>query len=121
METNSAANRILCSERSYRLLRDQAPGIYTKRRGKIQVKGKGDMNVYWVGDDLLTPRFGLKDKTVEFDLPVGFDCSSSSISPDQATKAKAASGDSIAPTTSLDRSMLEQSDSTPCDLEMAVL
>lgn len=53
MESNSTANRILCSERSYELLKQQAPHIKTKKRGKIQVKGKGDMHVYWVGDNLL--------------------------------------------------------------------
>ena len=53
MESNSTANRILCSERSYELLKEQAPQIKTKKRGKIQVKGKGDMHVYWVGDNLL--------------------------------------------------------------------
>ena len=74
METNSASNRILCSERSHMLLQDQAPGIHTKRRGKIQVKGKGEMFVYWVGDDLLTPRKGLNEKTVEFNIPDKLEC-----------------------------------------------
>ena len=68
METNSGPNRILCSERSHRLLQDQAPGMYTKRHGKIQVKGKGEMAVYWVSDDLLTTRKGLKEKAAEFEL-----------------------------------------------------
>lgn len=69
MESNSVANRILCSERSYKLLRDQAPAIQTKLRSKIQVKGKGEMDVYWVGDNLLIPRMGLTEKNVEFALP----------------------------------------------------
>ena len=69
METNSVANRILCSERSHQFLRFQVPTMRTKRRGKIQVKGKGAMTVYWVADDLLTPRSGMKDKNVYFDLP----------------------------------------------------
>jgi len=56
MESNSTANRILCSERSYKLLRDQAPGMPVKKRGKISVKGKGDMSVYWVGDGLITTK-----------------------------------------------------------------
>ena len=114
METNSVANRILCSERSYTLLRDQAPGIYTKRHGKIQVKGKGEMNVYWVGDNLLTPRIGMKEKTVEFDLPVGFECSSSGLSTEQKMRDKSTCGDaadsSTAPTTSVDTSTVEQSE-----------
>ena len=50
MESNSQANRILCSETSYQLLVTQAPEIQVKRRGKIAVKGKGDMLVYWVGE-----------------------------------------------------------------------
>ena len=49
MESNSIQNRILCSERSYHLLKEQAPSIKTKSGGKIKVKGKGDMYVYWVG------------------------------------------------------------------------
>ena len=51
MESNSKANRILCSEASYKLLVDQAPEIVVRKRGKIAVKGKGDMTVYWVRAD----------------------------------------------------------------------
>ena len=50
MESNSKASRILCSEAAYKLLAEQAPDISTRKRGKIAVKGKGDMVVYWVGD-----------------------------------------------------------------------
>ena len=50
MESNSKANRILCSEAAHKLLAEQAPGISTRKRGKIAVKGKGDMVVYWIGD-----------------------------------------------------------------------
>lgn len=53
MESNSTANRILCSERSCKLLRRQAPKMMIKKRGKIHVKGKGEMTTYWVGDNLL--------------------------------------------------------------------
>lgn len=53
METNSARNRILCSDKAYKLLREQAPDILCHKRGKIQVKGKGDMMTYWVGDKLI--------------------------------------------------------------------
>ena len=53
MESNSAANRILCSEKAAKLLKEQAPKMPLKKRGKISVKGKGDMNVYWVGDGLI--------------------------------------------------------------------
>ena len=51
MESNSKANRILCSEASYKLLVEQAPEIAVRKRGKITVKGKGDMTVYWVRAD----------------------------------------------------------------------
>lgn len=54
MESNSHANRILCSERAHSLLKEQDPSMPTKKRGKISVKGKGDMCVYWVGDGLIT-------------------------------------------------------------------
>jgi hypothetical protein len=37
--------------------------------GKIQIKGKREMAVYWACDDLLIRRRGLKVKHVEFDLP----------------------------------------------------
>jgi hypothetical protein len=49
MESNSKANRILCSEASYKILTEQAPEISAKKRGRIAVKGKGDMDVYWIG------------------------------------------------------------------------
>ena len=49
MESNSKANRILCSDASYKLLVEQAPEISVKKRSRIAVKGKGDMVVYWVG------------------------------------------------------------------------
>lgn len=63
METNSQANRILCSERSYKLLKEQAPKIRSKKRGKISVKGKGEMNVFWVGSRSNLPP---KDPSKEF-------------------------------------------------------
>ena len=68
MESNSVANRILYSERSYMLLRDQAPTFFTKCRGRIDVKGKGSMLVWWVGDNRINARKGLKTKSVEFDF-----------------------------------------------------
>jgi len=51
METNSKANRVLCSEVAYKILSEQAPEISVRKRGNISVKGKGDMAVYWVGDE----------------------------------------------------------------------
>lgn len=53
MESNSAGSRILCSEASYAFLKRQAPNLSCTSRGKIPVKGKGDMVTYWVGDDLI--------------------------------------------------------------------
>lgn len=53
MESNSVGGRIICSESSYSLLKRQAPDMPVKKRGKITVKGKGDMTVYWVGDSLI--------------------------------------------------------------------
>lgn len=50
MQSNSKANRILCSDAAYRLLVEQAPDIAIKRRGKIAVKGKGEMKRHWIGD-----------------------------------------------------------------------
>ena len=67
MESNSKANRVLCSEPSYKLLIEQAPDISVKKRGRIAVKGKGDMTTYWVGDaelqqGKLLPNFGVSDQ-----------------------------------------------------------
>lgn len=45
-------NRILCSERTYRLLKEQAPNIPIHKRGTIKIKGKGEMKTYWVGGKL---------------------------------------------------------------------
>jgi class 3 adenylate cyclase len=60
MESNSRSQKILCSERSYRLLKEQAPEIPVAKRGAINVKGKGEMKVYWVGGDLVVA--GQEDK-----------------------------------------------------------
>ena len=49
MESNSSSRKIQCSERSAKLLAVQAPHIPLHKRGKIGVKGKGDMTTYWVG------------------------------------------------------------------------
>ena len=49
MESNSKENRILCSSRAAHLVRKQAPELALTCRGVINVKGKGDMKVYWVG------------------------------------------------------------------------
>lgn len=57
MESNSKANRVLCSEQAYKILIEQAPDLSVRKRGKVAVKGKGDMMVYWVGDqEIMTTR-----------------------------------------------------------------
>ena len=49
MESNATKGRILCSEKSAKLLMKQAPHLSIKKRGKLAVKGKGEMITYWVG------------------------------------------------------------------------
>jgi hypothetical protein len=53
MESNSFAGKIHCSVTSAKLLQTQAPDIPCFLRGKISVKGKGNMMTYWVGGDNL--------------------------------------------------------------------
>lgn len=50
MESTSQTGRIQCSESSYRLLSNDPSHSSFKivRRGKVQVKGKGDMTTYWI-------------------------------------------------------------------------
>lgn len=50
MESYSMANRIQCSNRSYSYLRRQDPHLLVKPRGKISIKGKGDMRTYWINE-----------------------------------------------------------------------
>lgn len=50
MESNSESGRVHCSDRSEELLRVQAPEISTKSRGEINIKGKGKMHTFWVGE-----------------------------------------------------------------------
>ena len=68
MESNSKSNRILCSAKAHKLLLEQAPEIVCQKRGKIQVKGKGDMMTYWVGDNLIKARRDVREegKTIAF-------------------------------------------------------
>lgn len=49
MESLSTSDRIQCSEASARILKEQAPDFPLRRRGKVAVKGKGQMVTYWVG------------------------------------------------------------------------
>lgn len=48
MESNSEENRIHCSETSALLLRQQCPKMGIFPRGGIEVKGKGEMQTFWV-------------------------------------------------------------------------
>jgi len=48
MESNSLPLQIQCSEQSALILKDKHPDIPCILRGKIQVKGKGEMTTYWV-------------------------------------------------------------------------
>ena len=49
MESNSYNRKIHCSEKSARLLAEQAPEFPLIKRGKVGIKGKGEMTTYWVG------------------------------------------------------------------------
>ena len=51
MESHASANRIQCSERSALILAEQAPEIMLLKRGKVAIKGKGEMVTYWIGED----------------------------------------------------------------------
>ena len=46
MESNSKENRIHCSAASYSLLKEQCPGLPVKCRGRIPVKGKGQVRCF---------------------------------------------------------------------------
>ena len=52
MESNSIANQIHCSESTARLLIEQRPETSLRTRGKIPVKGKGEMRTYWVNENV---------------------------------------------------------------------
>ena len=50
MESNSKKNRIHCSERAARLVKKQYPDIGVRKRGRIPIKGKGEMKTYWINE-----------------------------------------------------------------------
>jgi class 3 adenylate cyclase len=50
MESNALPGRIQCSERSAALISEQDPNFPIVARGKIHVKGKGDMYTFWVNE-----------------------------------------------------------------------
>jgi len=48
METSSERNRSHCSERVAELLRDQHANVIVQSRGMVNIKGKGEMETFWV-------------------------------------------------------------------------
>eukprot|EP00980_Cylindrotheca_fusiformis_P023386 scaffold10429_cov126-Cylindrotheca_fusiformis.AAC.17 len=48
MESLALSGKIQCSEASAKLLTEQAPNLPLRKRGKVAVKGKGNMTTYWV-------------------------------------------------------------------------
>lgn len=52
METNSVANSIHCSAQAAHYVRLQAPEVLLEPRGKIPIKGKGEMETFWVHEAL---------------------------------------------------------------------
>lgn len=51
MESNSKENRIHCSQSAAEILQVQYPELPLKPRGKIPIKGKGEMNTFWVNEE----------------------------------------------------------------------
>jgi class 3 adenylate cyclase len=51
MESHSEINRIHCSITSAEFLREQHPSLKLNPRGIIEVKGKGEMETFWVNED----------------------------------------------------------------------
>lgn len=47
MESNSEVNRIHCSKKAAALLHKQHPDMPLKSRGKIHIKGKGEVSFYY--------------------------------------------------------------------------
>ena len=50
MESNSKENRIHCSDTAAMILKEQDPDMSLKSRGKINIKGKGEMRTWWVNE-----------------------------------------------------------------------
>ena len=50
MESLSLSDQIHCSEAAAKILKQQAPKLPLIKRGKVAVKGKGQMVTYWVGN-----------------------------------------------------------------------
>ncbi|CAJ1957993.1 unnamed protein product [Cylindrotheca closterium] len=69
MESLSVSGRIHCSEASAKLLKEQAPDLPLKKRGKVAVKGKGNMVTYWVGNSSDPPKTSGQHAPGAFDDP----------------------------------------------------
>lgn len=71
MESNSEVYRIHCSEVSAHLLRTQYPDLPLKSRGLIDIKGKGEMNTFWVNEKekKLDIQTGASDEQQSQELP----------------------------------------------------
>mmetsp|Transcript_73487 Transcript_73487/g.239082 ORF Transcript_73487/g.239082 Transcript_73487/m.239082 type:complete len:1263 (+) Transcript_73487:103-3891(+) len=50
MESNSERNRIHCSGQAAEYVRAQAPELILTSRGRIPIKGKGEMETFWVAE-----------------------------------------------------------------------
>ena len=64
MESNSQENRIHCSKKSAECLKGQYPELPLRSRGNITIKGKGQMNTFWV-NEVEQPRHARKAQALE--------------------------------------------------------
>jgi len=62
MESTSTSGKIHCSEKSAKLLMEQAPHLRIRKRGKVDVKGKGQMVTYWISKKPEAKRLDIKGK-----------------------------------------------------------
>lgn len=49
-ESNSESNRINCSERAAKILKQQSSTVSLTSRGEVFIKGKGNMECFWVNE-----------------------------------------------------------------------
>jgi class 3 adenylate cyclase len=52
MESSSTPGRIQCSSTSAKILMKQNPAIRVISRGSTNIKGKGSMKTFWIGDPI---------------------------------------------------------------------
>ncbi|CAB9514229.1 activated protein kinase catalytic subunit alpha-1 [Seminavis robusta] len=62
MESNSEENRIHCSRAAAKLLQTQYKDLSMKSRGKVKIKGKGEMHTYWVNEGVRGKRLTMSVK-----------------------------------------------------------